>query len=326
MNKLYPLKFKPILKDKIWGGNRLKSILNKKEASDTCGESWEVSDVNKDVSIVVNGFLAGNNLRELSEIYMDDLLGDKVFNLYGNQFPLLVKFIDAKDKLSIQVHPDDKMAKEEHNSAGKTEMWYIIEHEPDSELIVGFNQQVDKDKYIKHLNDNSLTTILNSEKVQKGDVYYLPAGRIHAIGSGILLVEVEQASDITYRIFDWNRTDSEGKPRPIHTDQALKAIDFKFYNEYKTAYDIQLNKTTNIIDSPYFAVNNLQFDQPVEKDYNLIDSFVIYIAIEGKFFVNPVDGNPVEVKKGECLLLPAAIKNLTIEPLKLAKLLEVYIK
>lgn len=326
MNKLYPLKFKPILKDKIWGGNKLKSILNKKEASDTCGECWEISDVNNDVSIVSNGFLAGNNLRELAEIYMDDLLGEKVFDAFGNQFPLLIKFIDAKDKLSIQVHPDDKMAKEEYNSAGKTEMWYIIDHDPDAELIVGFNQKVDKDLYLKHFNNKSLPEILNSEKVQNGDVFYLPAGRIHAIEQGILLVEVEQASDITYRIFDWNRTDDKGKPRPLHADQALKAIDFNYYDQYKTPYDVQLNKTTNIIDSSFFIVNNLHFDQLVEKNYNLIDSFVIYIAIEGKFFVNPLEGNPVEVKKGECILIPAVIKNLTIEPLKLAKLLEVYIK
>jgi mannose-6-phosphate isomerase len=326
MNKLYPLKFKPILKDKIWGGNKLKSILNKKDASDTCGECWEISDVDKDVSIVSNGFLAGNNLRELTEIYMDDLLGEKVFDDYGNQFPLLVKFIDAKDKLSIQVHPDDAMAKEEDNSNGKTEMWYIVENEPEAQLITGFNQKVDKDLYLKNLQNNSLPEILNWEKVQKGDVFYLPAGRIHAIGEGILLVEVQQSSDITYRIFDWNRTDSEGKPRELHTDKALKAIDFNFYDKYKTDYKIEINKTTNIIDSPYFMVNHLQFDQPVEKDYNLIDSFVIYIGIEGKFFINPLEGNPVEVKKGECVLIPAILKNLTIEPLKLAKLLEVYIK
>lgn len=326
MNKLYPLKFKPILKDKIWGGDKLKSILNKKEASDTCGESWEISEVDSDVSIVSNGFLAGNNLRELAEIYMDDLLGEKVFDVFGNHFPLLIKFIDAKDKLSIQVHPDDKMAKEEHDSTGKTEMWYIIDHDPDAELIVGFNQKIDKELYLKHLNEESLPEILNTEKVQKGDVFYLPAGRIHAIGKGTLLVEVEQALDITYRIFDWNRTDNEGKPRPLHTDLALKAIDFNFYDRYKTSYDVKLNKTTNIIDSPFFIVNNLQFDKPVEKDYTLIDSFVIYIAIEGKFFVNPLEGNPVEVKKGECILIPAILKNLTIEPLKLAKLLEVYIK
>ena len=326
MNKLYPLKFKPILKDKIWGGNKLKTVLNKKDASDSCGESWEISDVENDISIVSNGFLAGNNLNELVEIYMDDLLGERIFDKYKNQFPLLVKFIDAKDKLSIQVHPDDVMAEEEHNSPGKTEMWYIMDHEPDAELIVGFNQKVNKEIYLKHLQNNTLPEILNSEKVESGDVFYLPAGRIHAIGEGILLVEVEQASDITYRIFDWNRTDNKGKPRPIHTEQALKAIDFNFYEKYKLTYDLQVNKTTTIVDSPYFTVNTLHFDQPVEKDYSLIDSFVIYIALEGKFFINPLEGNPVEVRKGECVLIPAVLKNLTIEPMKLVKLLEVYIK
>lgn len=326
MNQLYPLKFHPILKDKIWGGNKLKVTLNRVGASDKCGESWDISDINDDVSIVKNGFLADNNLNELVEIYTGDLVGDKVYEKYGNQFPVLIKFIDANDKLSIQVHPNDELALELHNCPGKTEMWYVVDHEPGAELICGFKQKVNKEIYLQHLKNNTLPEILNSQKVQKGDVFYLPAGRIHAIGAGMLILEIEQSSDITYRIFDWNRTDDSGNPRPIHTDQALKAMDFNFYKNYKTNYPVVMNKTTNMVDCPYFFTNILQFDRLMEKDYNLIDSFVIYIAVEGNFIINYEGGEAVNVWKGESILLPAVIKNLVLEPQTSAKLIEVYIK
>jgi mannose-6-phosphate isomerase len=326
MSQLYPLKFHPILKDKIWGGNRLKNSLHKSGASEICGESWEIADVQEEISVVSNGFLAGNNLNELIEIYLGDLVGDSVYEAFGEKFPLLIKFIDANDKLSIQVHPDDTMAQEYHNCPGKAEMWYIIDHEPESELIVGFNQKVDDKIYLDHLNNNSLPEILNFEKVKKGDVFYLPPGRIHAIGAGILLTEIQQSSDITYRIFDWNRTDDKGNPRELHTDMALKAMDFNFYNTYKSKYETRLNHTTNMVDCPYFFTNVLYFDKPVEKDYNLIDSFVIYIAVDGNFIIKPEGGENVEVVKGESILLPAIIKNLVLEPKGLAQILEVYIK
>jgi mannose-6-phosphate isomerase len=325
MNKLYPLKFKPIFKDRIWGGNKLKTVLNKSEASDICGESWEVADVGEDVSLVVNGFLKGNNLNELVEIYMGDLVGDQVFARFGNQFPLLIKYIHANETLSIQVHPDDHMANTRHNSHGKTEMWYILDHEPGAEVTIGFKDKVTKEQYLENLKDKTLPEILNTEKVEKGDVFFLPAGRIHAIGAGVLLIEVQQASDITYRIYDWDRVDEKGNPRQLHTDLALDAIDYQFHENYKTQYETELNKTSKIVNCQYFTVNNIQIDKPLEKDYSLIDSFVIYIAIEGKFFINPEEGNPVEVKKGECVLVPASVKALTLEPLKLAKFLEVYV-
>jgi mannose-6-phosphate isomerase len=325
MNQLYPLKFTPILKDVIWGGSKLKKELKKNKASDKCGESWEISGVNGNISVVENGFLAGNNLEELIEIYMGDLVGDMVYENFGTLFPLLIKFIDANDKLSIQVHPDDEMALEEHNCAGKTEMWYIIDHETEAELIVGFNKKVDTDTYINHLENNKLTDILNFEKVSKGDVFYLPAGRIHAIGAGVLLAEIQQTSDITYRIFDWNRTDKEGNPRQLHTELALKAMDFNFYPDYKTHYQTTLNKTSNIIDSPYFFTNILQLDKPIEKDYILIDSFVIYICVEGNLTICPEEGESISLSMGETLLIPAAIKNLSLEPNSPSKIIEVYI-
>jgi mannose-6-phosphate isomerase len=326
MNQLYPIKFKPIYKNTIWGGTRLKTKLNKSGSSNTCGESWEIADVHEDISVVSNGFLAGNNLKELIEVYMGDLLGDKVYDKFGVQFPLLIKFIDANDVLSIQVHPDDKLAKERHSSFGKTEMWYIIESEHDSELICGFNQALDRDIYLEHLQEGTLNKIMNFEKVKSGDVLFIPAGRVHAIGSGILLAEIQQSSDITYRIYDWNRIDKNGNSRELHTDLALDSIDYRYYNNYKTPYEKALNKTTNVIDCPYFFTNVLKFDKAIEKDYNLIDSFVIYLCVGGKFRILPEKGEAVEVNLGETVLLPAVIKNLTLRPEGQAKLIEVYIK
>ena len=325
MNELYPIKFTPILKDTIWGGKKLKQNLNKLKASDKCGESWEISAVNGNISVVENGFLAGNNLEEIIEIYMGDLVGDMVFENFGTQFPLLIKFIDANDNLSIQVHPDDEMAHEEHGCSGKTEMWYVMEHETDAKLIVGFNRKLDKDIYLEHLENNKLPDILNYETVEKGDVFYLPSGRIHAIGSGILLAEIQQTSDITYRIFDWNRKDAGGNSRQLHTEQALKAMDFEFHPDYKTKYEFSQNKTSNIVDSPYFFTNILSFNKSVEKDYITIDSFVVYMCLEGEVTIQTNDGNEHTFKKGETILLPAAIKNVLLIPTGQSKLLEVYL-
>lgn len=226
---LYPLKFNPILKDKIWGGSKLKTVLNKDFSPlPNAGESWEISGVEGDVSVVSNGFLEGNNLEELIEIYMGDLVGDHVYENFGIEFPLLIKFIDANDVLSIQVHPDDVLSKERHNAFGKTEMWYVIEADKGSELIVGFNQKVDKDTYIKKLEEGRLEEILNNEPVAKGSCFFIPAGRVHAIGKGILLAEIQQTSDVTYRIYDFNRTDDKGTPRELHTELAVDAIDYSF--------------------------------------------------------------------------------------------------
>jgi len=326
MNDLYPLKFKPILKETIWGGSKLKNRLNKKTLSDKVGESWEISCVEDNISIVSNGFLTNNSLVELIEIYMGDLVGEKVYEKFGTGFPLLIKFIDANDVLSIQVHPDDKLAIERHQSNGKTEMWYILENDPDSELICGFNTRVDKETYLKRLNENKLNRILNFEKVQRGDVFFIPAGRVHAIGSGILLAEIQQTSDMTYRIFDWNRTDSDGNPRELHTELALDAIDYKYYENYKTTYISTLNKTSNMVDCPYFFTNILKFDQPIEKDYYLVDSFVIYLCIEGHFTIKTDKGIIEQVQKGETVLIPAALKNLSLIPEGNAEIIEVYIK
>ena len=321
---LYPLKFKPILKDKIWGGPKLRDVLGK-QASDKAGESWEISGVQEDISVVENGFLAGNSLQELAEIYMGDLLGDGIYERFGVEFPILIKFIDAADVLSVQVHPDDVMARERHKTYGKTEMWYIVESDK-GQLIAGFNRKLDQEQYLQHKNGGSLKEILNYEAVAPGDIYYMPAGRVHAIGAGVLLAEIQQTSDVTYRIYDWDRSDEQGKSRELHTDLALEAIDFSFHTQYKTPYTALQNSTVSAVDSPFFTTSVIQLDQPVEKDFNMIDSFVIYMCMEGAVGITYGKGAVALIKKGESILIPAELKNLALIPTEASTLLEVYIK
>jgi mannose-6-phosphate isomerase len=326
MEGLYPLKFTPIYKDKIWGGNKLKTVLNKDFGDlPNCGESWELSGVEDNVSVVSNGLLAGNSLEELIEIYMGDLVGDQVFENFGIEFPLLIKFIDANDDLSIQVHPDDKMSKERHNAFGKTEMWYVLQADAGSKLQSGFNQEVDQDKYLFKLEHNELTDILNFEEVAAGDVYFIPAGRVHAIGKGILLAEIQQTSDVTYRIYDYDRRDDKGNPRELHTELALDAIDYTLLPEYKTQYETKLNESVELVKCNYFTTNLLDLDVVVEKDYIKLDSFVIFICLEGEVNIETESGSET-IQKGETILIPASIENVLLKPASTsAKLLEVYI-
>ena len=326
MEGLYPLKFSPIYKEKIWGGDKIRSVLNKDFGSlPNCGESWELSGVEDNVSVVSNGYLAGNTLEELIEIYMGDLVGDQIFEKFGVEFPLLIKFIDANDDLSIQVHPDDKMSMKRHNAFGKTEMWYVIQADKGSKLQSGFNQQVDKEKYLEKLEKVELTDILNFEEVTAGDVFFIPAGRVHAIGKGILLAEIQQTSDITYRIYDYDRRDDKGNPRELHTELALDAIDFTLYPEYKTKYEPKANESVELVNCKYFTTNLLDLNEPIEKDYNKLDSFVIYICLEGELYIETESGSET-FQKGETVLVPASIENVLLKPMtKSAKLLEVYV-
>ena len=225
----YPLKFKPILKEKIWGGEKLKDLLNKESDKNNIGESWEISTVENDISTIVNGKWKGKSLKELIEMFGDHLLGNKVYQEFGNQFPLLIKYIDAKEALSIQLHPNDELAKSRHNSFGKTEMWYVMQADQEANLQVGFKDLVNKETYINNVKNKTLVEILNFDEVEKGDVYFIPTGRVHAIGAGVLLAEIQQTSDITYRIYDWERKDSNGNYRDLHTDEALEAIDFNVF-------------------------------------------------------------------------------------------------
>lgn len=324
MNKLYPLKFTPIFKHKIWGGEKLKNILHKEVIGTGVGESWEISGVQDNVSIVANGFLAGNNLQELVEVYMGDLVGDKVYEKFGVEFPLLLKFIDAREVLSVQVHPDDAMAKDRHHSYGKTEMWYVLQAEEDAELIVGFNKSMTKEEYVKYVAEGTLEEALNTEKIKEGDCVFMPAGRVHAIGAGVLVAEIQQTSDITYRIFDWNRVDSKGKRRELHTNLALEAIDFDYRKDYMTRYDVLENETAALVQCPYFTTNFIKLTAEKTQYFHQLDSFVIYMCVEGEAILSTSAGD-VMLKKGETVLVPASIEKVKLTPTKKANLLEIYI-
>ncbi len=325
MSQLYPLKFTPVFKDKIWGGQKIKSSLGIDYGNlPNCGEAWMVSGVEGNPTLVSNGFLAGNELNELVEVYMGDLVGDKVYDEYGIEFPLLIKFIDANDWLSIQVHPDDELAAKRKIGRGKTEMWYILEADEEAQLIAGFNQKMTKEKYLEHLNNKTLKEILNFEPVKKGDVFYIPAGRVHALGPGILLAEIQQTSDTTYRIYDWDRIDAAGLQREIHTEQALDAIDFEFHKKYRTDYKPQINKTVSVVKSPYFVTGLLTLNKPIIKNYEELDSFVIYIVLEGEATLKWEEGSTT-LKKGETVVVPNSLDALELIPNTLTKLLEVYI-
>ena len=322
---LYPLKFKTIFKDKIWGGNKINTVLGKDFGDlPNCGETWEISGVEGNISVVAEGALAGRSLVELIDSYKGDLLGHKIYGKYGNQFPLLVKFIDANADLSIQVHPDDKLAKTRHNSFGKTEMWYVFQADEGSSLISGFNQPVDKQDFLNKFNSGRIMEILNKEKVKAGDVFFIPAGRVHTIGKGLLLAEIQQTSDITYRIYDFERVDSNGQKRELHVEEALDAIDYNFYDHYKVAYDNLINKPVELVKSDYFTTNKVSLNQTLERNYSNLDSFIIYICFDGDCILE-YDGGKVVVKKGDAVLLPAELKKVKLIPKEKCEILESYI-
>lgn len=320
------LKFSPILKEKIWGGEKLAAVLNKDSNSKTLGESWELSDVDGDTSIVVNGDLKGRDLKELIQEYKGALVGDAIYEDFGNKFPLLIKFIDAKEALSIQLHPHDDLAKKRHNSFGKTEMWYVMQADEKANLIVGFQNDSNKEEYLEHLDNKSLLDILNVDEVQKGDVYFIPTGRVHAIGAGVMLAEIQQTSDITYRVYDWDRQDAAGNYRELHTEEAIDAIDYKAQSSYKTDYRKTQNQSSEIISCPYFTTNVLPVEGTLTINHDDKSSFVIYLCVEGKVQFSAGDKISESLQMGETLLVPASLKDFTIESSGNSELLEVYIK
>ena len=322
---LYPLRFKPVFKDYLWGGARMKTVLGKNTKKNPCAESWEISGVSGNISIVANGFLKGNNLQELIEIYMGDLVGDKVYERFGIEFPVLIKFIDALDDLSIQVHPNDEMAAQRHNAYGKTEMWYVMEAEANSSVIMGFNQKMNRKNFMEALREKKVKKIMNYEKVSPGDVFYIPAGRVHALGKNILLAEIQQTSDITYRIHDWERVDAKGNMRELHIELALDAIDYTQHNEYITRYKKIEQGTAELVKCHHFTTNLVTLKSPMEKDYQQLDSFVVYICTSGTCSITWGAAESMLLKKGETILLPAAIDSVRLIPAEATEILEVYI-
>lgn len=320
---LYPLKFHPILKKKIWGGERL--AYKSEEHEESIGESWEISAVEDNISVVSNGILADNDLQELIEVYMGDLVGDHIYEKFGIEFPLLIKYIDANDDLSIQVHPDDETAKERHNAYGKTEMWYIVDAEKDASLVLGFNHEIDKATYLQALHQNKLMDLLNVQKVKKGESFFIPAGLVHAIGKGCLIAEIQQTSDITYRIYDYNRKDANGNTRELHTDLATDVINYSYQPQHRVNYTPQDNQSAKLVKCPYFYQQFISyFDRDIEKEYVHLDSCTYVPA--GKFTITTGECEPVLVNKGETVLVPACFKNLTLYPDDITQVLEIYVE
>ena len=323
---LYPLKFIPLYKEKIWGGSKFTTALGRDDLpSGNWGESWEISGVYGNISIVKNGFLKNNSLQELVDIYMGDLVGDKVFDKFGYEFPLLIKFIDANDILSLQVHPDDELAKKRHSAFGKTEMWYVLEADNDAELITGFNKSLNKEQFKKYFDNGKIKEILNYEKVNNGDSFFIPAGRIHATGAGILFAEIQQTSNITYRVYDWDRKNNDGLSRELHSELAIDALDLKKQDNYRNDYLKRKNQVNNILTCNYFTCNYHHITKKCSFDYNKIDSFVIYICTEGKFDLYNKEKETLKVTKGESVLIPAVLDEIEIIPYESTKILEVYI-
>lgn len=319
--KLYPLKFTPILKERLWGGTKLQSVLHKKIESDITGESWEISAVEGDVSVVANGTLAGTSLKELIDTYGEALLGTSVMERFGADFPILIKFIDAKQDLSIQLHPNDALAKERHNSFGKTEMWYIMDGDKEAKLIVGFNKSVSKEEYSKALKTDTLAAILNYEKVKEGDTFFIDTGKIHAIGAGVLLAEIQQTSDITYRVYDFNRRDKHGNLRELHTELALDAIDYEKKDDFKVAYPKTKDAVNTMVTCPFFKTNYIELSKEMTQNVSNRDSFTIFMCVGGSVSIGNEYGK-VSLQKGETALVPANTQSITLTS-NAAKLLEV---
>ncbi|MDR1981484.1 MAG: class I mannose-6-phosphate isomerase [Tannerellaceae bacterium] len=322
---VYPLTFKPILKQVIWGGSAICSFKGITPVQDGIGESWELSHVEGNCSIVDNGPLKGKSLDELIRTYGRQLLGGKVIERFGTTFPLLIKFIDARDNLSIQVHPDDALARKRHNSFGKTEMWYVVKAAEGATLYSGFSTQTDPAGYVTRIQNDTIMDIMQAYKVKEGDVFFLPAGRVHAIGAGCFIAEIQQTSNITYRIYDYNRKDVDGNERELHTELAKEAIDYTLYPDYRTPYQPCKDRVVDLVACPYFTTNLLDMEQPLTRDFSALDSFVIYICMAGKASITDNKGNKQTVGQGQTLLIPADTQTITLTPSPQTKLMETYI-
>ena len=319
------LKFEPILKEKIWGGEKLMSLLNKKSTHKNVGESWEISDVDENISVVSNKYLKGKSLKDLIKEHKNNLVGDNVYQQFGENFPLLVKYIDAKKALSIQLHPNDSLAKKRHNAFGKTEMWYVLQADKFANLIVGFKNNSNTEEYLHHLENKSLLSLLNTEEIKKGDSYFIPTGTVHAIGAGALIAEIQQTSDITYRIYDWDRPCPDGTYRALHTEEAKEAIDYVAKKSYKTTYLEKENTASPIISCQYFTTNMLPIKGRVAINHQEKDSFVIYMCVAGAVEFQ-YENQTEKLQMGETILVPACIKKIQIIAEEKAELLEVYIQ
>ena len=323
---MYPLKFKPILKSTIWGGEKIIPFKHLDIHQDQVGESWEISDVPGDESVVANGADAGKNLTQMMDEYKAALVGENNYKRFGGKFPLLIKFIDAQQDLSIQVHPNDELAMKRHNSMGKTEMWYVIGNDGGkAHLRSGLCKQITPEEYAQMIADNTICDALADYAVLPGDVFFLPAGRIHSIGAGCFIAEIQQTSNITYRIYDFNRKDKNGNARELHTELSKDAIDYTVSEDYRTHYTPKQNEPVELVTCPYFTTTVYDLTEQMEMDYNELDSFVIYICMEGVCTVTDNEGNELSLQAGESVLFPATTQKLYVKPEGHVKFLETYV-
>lgn len=322
---MYPLKFEPILKQTLWGGDKIISFKQLNDTRTEVGESWEISAVEGSESIVAEGPDKGMTLTEVLSKYREELLGEANYARFGVKFPLLVKFIDARQDLSIQVHPSDELAKKRHNSMGKTEMWYVIGADKGAKLRSGFSEQITPKEYKDRVYNNTITEVLQEYDIQPGDVFFLPAGRVHSIGAGAFIAEIQQTSDVTYRIYDFDRKDEKGNARELHTDLAREAINFEVLDDYRTQYDVVENEPIELVACPYFTTSLYDMTEEITCDYSELDSFVIFVCVEGSCTLYDNEKNEVSFKAGETVLMPASTQEVTIVPNGKVKLLETYV-
>ena len=322
---MYPFIFKPILKEMIWGGTAIRPFKGLVPNEVKTGESWELSYVKENYSVVANGALAGLTIDDLMYRYGEKLAGKKTIRQFGYSFPLLIKFIDACENLSVQVHPDDTLAQARHHSWGKTEMWYVVKADSGAALYSGFSQPIDEEEYIRRIENDTIMDVLQRYEVKAGDVFFLPAGRVHAIGAGCFIAEIQQTSDITYRIYDYNRKDTKGNSRELHTELAKEAIDYTVFPDYRTTYTPLPNQPVALASCNYFTTNLLELALPMERDYATLDSFIIYICTAGKATLQDNHANKITIQQGQTVLIPAETQTLTILPEPKATLLETYL-
>ena len=317
---LYPLQFHPIFKERLWGGEKLQSLLHKPITSNQTGESWELSTVEGNVSTIANGAFAGQLITSVLAEFPNEILGTAVYERFGNQFPLLFKYLDAKEDLSVQVHPNDVLAKQRHNSFGKTEMWYVVQANADARLIVGFREELNQATYLAHLKNKTLLTTLNEIKVQQGDVFLIETGTVHAIGAGIVVAEIQQTSDITYRLYDFDRVDSDGNLRELHVDLALDAINYNTVSSQKH-YQKNSNQSNPVVDCPYFTTQFIPLEGEIEVQKTGA-TFTVYMCVEGSFELE-LAGQNYLYSKGDTVLIPAALTSFQLSGK--ASILEIYI-
>lgn len=317
----YPLTFSPIMKERIWGGTKLADYLHKSIPYAQTGESWELSTVAGDVSVVANGSWEGTSLQTLLDQYPEELLGSAVHAKFGTQFPLLFKFLDAREDLSIQVHPNDELAAARHNSFGKTEMWYVMQADPGSRLLVGFKEDSSSEAYVNALAQKNMLSLLDAFPVQKGEVFFLETGTVHAIGAGCLIAEIQQTSDITYRLYDFDRVDAQGNTRELHLDLALDAINYQKVDA-KKSYQPQPNAAVNLVDCPYFTTHQIQLDGELNRSKSGA-SFTVYMCTEGAFSIKYA-GEKHKFDLGSTVLVPAALREFSLQGT--ATLLEIQVK